>query len=149
MAKPAELTLQPNDLAALQAIRDAMSACNAAETMHLRYQTSGTFGFIYDAFIDAATVLLGGRVRAGRLLHIIMENGEDVTQSLANLNQELCGVCRQWIDEYENHCLECGTCKGDKHSKDCNELVCLGHETTDGPMGVSVYCDGACRSVIF
>lgn len=80
--------LAPNDLAALQALRDAMMACNAAETTTLQYQHEGTYGLAHDALIHAATVLLGEH-KANLLMHILIDSGEDVAYCLARVDEEI------------------------------------------------------------
>jgi len=141
------LEIKDQDLTALQAILDAMYACNAAESHHLQIQRGGTFGLVHDAFIDAATHLFDNEV-ATRLMGYCVNNGENVAYNLNILRDELCGVCKQWIED--NHCPECGTCVGDKHAVDCSELTCLGHESVDAAhFGVSAYWNGACRPQVF
>jgi len=139
------LPVGPRDLEALENIRTAMYACNAADTSHLHYQTGGTFGFMHASFIDAATVIFSADV-ANRLMDYIINNGENVEYNLNIIRDELCPVCQRWIYDSNDHCSECGTCVGDKHSTDCVELECLGHESLSGAhMGTSAYCNGECR----
>lgn len=138
--------VQPNDLIALQALQDAMMACNAAETIHLQHQCGGTYGLVHDAFIDAATALIG-KTHAERLMYFLIDCNENVTYCLDLVQQELCVLCHGYLDR--DHCPECGTCKGDVHSDSCSELSCLGHNATDighydGPAGLTLYCRGAC-----
>ena len=134
------LSLGNYDLEALEAIRTAMYACNSAENRHLQIQT-GTFGFMHDGFIDAATAIFNKEV-ANRLMSYLIDNGENVSYNLNIIRDEMCGVCSGYL---EKHCHECGTCPGYDHNNSCSELACLGHETLDGPAGISAYCDGACR----
>ena len=143
------LDIKPRDLEALEAIRTAMYACNAAETYYLQVQGvsgHGTFCRMHDALIDAAGQLFNGGV-AYKLMQYIIDNGENVAYNLDLIRNEICPVCQQWQDN--NHCTECGVCVAEHHNADCSELVCLGHETTDGPAGISAYCDGTCRTKLF
>lgn len=137
--------ISKQDLAALQAIQDAMMACNAANTYHLQLQPGGTYGRVHDAFIDAATHLIGAD-NAERLMYYLIDSGESVAYCLDLVRSELCGACEYRIDNTDHHCSECGTCTGHRHSTDCSERSCLGHETLNGPAGIAAYCDGSCRN---
>lgn len=143
------LDIKDNDLAALDALWKATQACNMADTNHLQHQFGGTWGLAQQAFMDAATAILGANV-AQRLYDMVIENGEDVAYQLGYMRTHMiCGSCQGFLDE--NHCedYDCQACPGTAHKATCFELECLGHETTDGPMGITVYCDNSCRTKIF
>lgn len=140
--------LEDNDIAALQAIRNAMMACNAAFTPHLQHQVGGTFGFMHDGFLDAATALIGTD-GAEQLMYYLIDTGDSVTWCLNTLRQDFCGVCEKRIDDLSAHCSECGVCVGTKHSANCSEIACLGHQTLDGPAGITAYCRDECRPAFF
>jgi hypothetical protein len=138
------LEIKPNDLAALEALWKATQACNLADTTHLQHQFGGTWGLAQQAFADAATAIFNSDV-AQRLYDGVIYNGEDVAWQLNRLRSEMCKSCGGFLDT--DHCedTDCQACPGTAHASTCFELECLGHETTDGPMGITVYCDITCR----
>jgi hypothetical protein len=72
---------QPNDIAALEALRFAMVACNGADTTALHYQHGGAYGYAYEGLLNAATALFGPR-KARLFLDIIIDSGENVAYCL-------------------------------------------------------------------
>jgi hypothetical protein len=143
-----KLEIKENDLIALDALWKATQACNMADTTHLHYQFGGTWGLAKDAFIDAATAIFGSDV-AQRLYDMVINNGEDVAYQLNYMRNELCEHCSEFLDEKHCEDMDCRACDGTAHKPECYELECLGHESTDGPMGIAVYCNSACRPLIF
>lgn len=78
------------DMAALQSLCDAMAACNAADTMLVQVQDGGrigTFGRVYDAFLNAATHVLDVELTAKRLLDMLIECGESVAYCLRHMER--------------------------------------------------------------
>lgn len=143
------LEIKANDLAALDALWKATQACNLADSNHLQHQFGGTWGLAQQAFMDAATAIFGAKV-AQRLYDMVIENGEDVAYQLDYMrNGLMCKACGDFLDE--NHCedIDCQACPGTAHKPECYELECLGHESTDGPMGVTAFCDTSCRPAIY
>lgn len=83
------LPIGPRDLEALEAIRTAMYACNAAESYRLQSQ-SGTYGQMYDAMVDAVAAIFFSQEVGRRLTRRIIDNGENVKYNLDIIRGEMC-----------------------------------------------------------
>jgi hypothetical protein len=68
-----------------------------------------------------------------------------------------CGGCFETVidSEFCDECEEAGCscdsteCKREDFGLEDEEPECLGHTTTEGPIGTTTYCDGSCRTAAF